>query len=36
MKFGLIYELQLPAPNHDDDVTQKFRDALFLPSGQSR
>jgi alkanesulfonate monooxygenase SsuD/methylene tetrahydromethanopterin reductase-like flavin-dependent oxidoreductase (luciferase family) len=28
MKFGLFYELQLPAPHHDDDVTRKFRDAL--------
>jgi alkanesulfonate monooxygenase SsuD/methylene tetrahydromethanopterin reductase-like flavin-dependent oxidoreductase (luciferase family) len=28
MKFGLFYELQLPTPHEDADVTGKFRDAL--------
>lgn len=28
MKFGLFYELQLPTPHDDADVTRKFRDAL--------
>jgi len=28
VKFGLFYELQLPAPHDDGDVTEKFRDAL--------
>lgn len=28
MKFGLFYELQLPTPHGDSDVTRKFRDGL--------
>jgi len=28
MKFGLFYELQLPTPHVDEDVTRKFRETL--------
>ena len=28
MKFGLFYELQLPFPHDDADVTRMFRETL--------
>jgi alkanesulfonate monooxygenase SsuD/methylene tetrahydromethanopterin reductase-like flavin-dependent oxidoreductase (luciferase family) len=28
MKFGVFYELQLPFPHHDEDVTRMFRETL--------